>query len=225
VRRKNINVKNNKDPVALQPTQRQFRLLGFLPLIFFGAQAIHYWQIGQLGHTLWMCNIGNLLLAIGMFLGAMELVRVAALWMIPGVPVWFFFYVLPTWGVVFTRNLSGQELFGVISSTLLHLGGFAVGMTALRKVGMDARAWLHAFGWYLVLQFVSRLVTPAELNVNLAYRIQPGWEQTFNSYFKFWLVLTVLVGICLWLLGLILGRIWPAPGNDADEHRPSAAVS
>jgi len=48
-------------------SDKQFRLLGFLPLMFFLAQAIHYWQINQLGHMLWMCNIGNLLLALGIF--------------------------------------------------------------------------------------------------------------------------------------------------------------
>ncbi len=34
--------------------------LGFLPLLFFFAQAIYYWRNGSLGNMLWMCNIGNL---------------------------------------------------------------------------------------------------------------------------------------------------------------------
>ena len=41
-------------------SRSQFQLLVAAPLIFFLAQAIHYWQINELGHTLWMCNIGNL---------------------------------------------------------------------------------------------------------------------------------------------------------------------
>jgi len=52
-------------------TELQFRLLGILPLTFFAAQAVHYWQINQLGHMLWMCNIGNLLLALGLFFDEM----------------------------------------------------------------------------------------------------------------------------------------------------------
>ena len=39
----------------------KLRLLGILPLIFFIAQVVHYWRINELGHLLWMCNIGNLL--------------------------------------------------------------------------------------------------------------------------------------------------------------------
>jgi hypothetical protein len=48
------------------------------------------------------------------------------------------------------------------------------------------------------------------MNVNLSQSIQPGWEPTFNGYWKFWLVLTILVGICLWIFGLLLRTLWPA---------------
>jgi hypothetical protein len=80
----------------------------------------------------------------------------------------------------------------------------------LRKIGMDGRAWLYAFIWYFIVQLLSRLVTPAAMNVNLSHRIQPGWEQTFSSYWRFWFVLTLLVGACLWILEVLLKRIWPA---------------
>ena len=104
--------------------ENKFRLLGIVPLIFFFGQGIHYWRIHQLGHMLWMCNIGNLLLAIALFTEQALLVRVAAIWMVPGVLVWFA-YVVPTWGMLFTGKFSYAELFGVLSSTLAHLGGFA----------------------------------------------------------------------------------------------------
>jgi len=193
---------------ARQLTGRQLRLLGFLPLAFFSAQAIHYWQINELGHMLWMCNIGNLVLALGLFFEASILIRVAVIWMVPGVAVWFVF-VVPTWGMLLTGRFSYAELFGVLSSTLAHLGGFTVGIVVLRKVGMDARAWLYAFIWYFVVQLLSRLVTPAAMNVNLSQRIQAGWEQSFSTYWRFWFVLTMLVGACLWILGLLLKRLWP----------------
>ena len=198
-------------------TRSQFHLLGILPLFFFSAQATHYWQINQLGHMLWMCNIGNLLLALGLFFGQTLLIRVAVIWMVPGLAVWFA-YVVPTWGMLLTGKYDYTELFGVASSTLAHVGGFAVGMLVLRRVKMDGKAWAYAFLWYLVVQLFSRLVTPAAMNVNLSHNIQTGWEQIFSAYWKFWFVLTVLVGICLYLLGLLLRKLWPASGvtiNDA----------
>jgi hypothetical protein len=190
-------------------TQSQFRLLGILPLAFFMAQAIHYLQINQLGHMLWMCNIGNLLLALGLFLEQAILVRVAVMWMVPGLAVWVA-YVVPTWGMLLTGRFSYTELLGVVSSMLAHVGGFAVGMVVVRKIKIDGRAWVYTYLWYFVIQLLSRLITPAAMNVNLSHNIQPGWEQTFSAYWKFWFVLTVLVGVGSWLLGSLLRLLWPA---------------
>jgi hypothetical protein len=174
----------------------KLRLLGLLPLIFFLAQGVHYWRINQLGHLLWMCNVGNLLLAMGLFLEKPLVVRLAAIWMIPGLVIWFRYVVL-AWGVFLT-------------STLAHAGGLAVAIIALSKYRMDRTAWRWALGWYLVVQLLSRFVTPPVLNVNLAHAVQPGWETTFNSYWTFWLVLTVVTVAVLWLSGLLLWSIWPA---------------
>jgi hypothetical protein len=179
-------------------------------LAFFTAQAIHYWQINELGNMLWMCNIGNLLLAIGIFFEQALLVRVAVMWIVPGLFVWLV-YVVPTWGMVLMGKSRFTELYGVLSSTLAHVGGMAVGLVALRRIRMDGRAWLYAFIWYYIVQLFSRLLTPVSMNVNLSQRIQDGWEQTFNSYWKFWLVLSTLVGVGAWLLGLILKGVWPSP--------------
>jgi hypothetical protein len=209
-RRKNTLANGNDSLTRLILSDTQRRLLGILPLAFFSAQAIRYWQIDQIGHTLWMCNIGNLLLAIGLFLGEAILIRVAVIWMLPGVVVWAM-YVVPSWGMLLTGKLSFDQLFGVLSSTLAHLGGFSVGMLALQKVRMDNAAWLYAFGWYFVVQLLSRLLTPAAMNVNLSHRIQDGWEQSFSSYWKFWLLLSMMVGLCLWILGFLFKKLWPVP--------------
>ena len=201
-------------------TQSQFRLLGILPLAFFVAQAVHYWQIDQLGHMLWMCNIGNLLLALGLFLEQAILVRVAVMWMVPGLLVWFA-YVVPTWGMLLTGNFSYTELLGVVSSTMAHVGGFTVGMVALQKIKMDSRAWVYAFLWYFIVQLASRLITPAAMNVNLSHNIQAGWEQAFSAYWKFWFVLTALVGICLWTFGLLLRKLWSAAPATVKDVTPA----
>ena len=181
--------------MTLSP-RTQMRLLGLLPLGFFLAQGVHYWRIDQLGHMLWMCNLGNLLLAMGLFLEKPVVIRLATIWMIPGLIVWFVYVVLP-WGVF-------------LSSTLAHVGGLAVAIIALWKYRMDRTAWRWAFGWYIVVQLLSRFVTPRDLNVNLAHMIQPGWEQAFGSYWIFWLTLTLGTAVCLWLSGMLLWSIWPA---------------
>jgi hypothetical protein len=163
--------------------------------MFFLFQGIHYWRINELGNMLWMCNICNLMLALGLFLCHAQLIRVSVLWMIPGLVVWFIYVVL-AWGIFF-------------SSTLAHVGGMLVALVAVKKVGMDRRAWIYGVLWYFVLQVVSRVFTPANLNVNVSHNVDPRWQGTFNNYWKFWVVLTLAVGIVLWILSLILRKLFP----------------
>ena len=186
--------------------QTRLRLMGILPLLFFLAQGTHYLRSHELGNMLWMCNIGNLVLALGLFFEKPLLVRVAAIWTIPGLFIWFFYVVL-AWGVFFT-------------STLAHVGGIAVAAVAIKTYRMDRNSWRYAFGWYLVVQLISRFITVPELNVNLAHLVQPGFERTFPSYWMFWLVLTIATAVCLWLSGLLWRTLWPAI-----EPSPRAATS
>ena len=179
----------------LSPRTR-LRLVGILPLLFFLAQVDHYWRIDQLGHLFWMCNIGNLLMAAGLFFEKPLLVRVATIWTIPGLIVWFIYVVL-AWGIF-------------LSSTLAHVGGLAVAVFVIRAYGMDRISWLYAFVWYLAVQIASRFVTSVDLNVNLAHAVQPGWERTFTSYWLFWLTLTIITAIVLWLSGMFWRIFWPA---------------
>ena len=174
----------------------RFRLLGLLPLFFFLAQTVHYWRVGGVGNLLWMCNVGNLLLAIGLLFAQRELIRAAAIWTMPGLIIWIRYVVL--------------EYDYVFSSLLAHVGGIAIGLIALRRVRMDRLAWVYAFAWYLLVQLAARLLTAPELNVNLAFRIQPGWEQTFSSYWKFWIAACAVVAAGLWAIGKALSLIWPA---------------
>jgi hypothetical protein len=194
-----ILLKDNSRGLATVTTNKsldyRMRLVGILPLIFFMAQGVHYWRIHQLGHMLWMCNIGNLILAIGLFFDNRRLMRIAIIWTIPGLLIWFVYVVL-AWGVFFT-------------STLAHVGGLVVGMFVLRRIGMDGRTWAFAFAWYLLMQFLSRFFTTADLNVNLAHRIQPGWEQGFGSYWQFWLVLTIVTALTLWAVENFFRKVWP----------------
>jgi hypothetical protein len=178
------------------PLELRFRLLGLLPLIFFLFQTIHYWRFGGMGNLWWICNAGNVLLGVGLLIDHRELIRAAAIWTIPGLGIWIFYVLLPT-GFYF-------------STTLAHVGGIVVGMIALRRVRMNRTAWIYAFAWALLTQLAARLLTWPEWNVNVAHRIQPGWEHLFNSYWKFWLVMTVVTAAALWMIGRLLSLIWPA---------------
>ena len=174
----------------------RYRLLGLLPLIFFLVQTIHYWRFGGMGNLLWICNLGNVLLGIGLLIDQRELIRAAGIWTIPGLLIWIMYVLLPS-GFYF-------------STTLAHVGGIIVGLIALKRVGVDRFAWLYAFVWMLLTQIAARLVASPELNVNLAHHVQSGWETTFSSYWKFWVVLMLATAAVLWAVGKALSLIWPA---------------
>jgi len=190
--------------------------MAILPALFFLAQAIHYWHIEQLGHMLWMCNIGNLLLAMAIYFEQPILVRIATIWSLPGVVVWCL-YVVPTWGLILTGHGSIADIYGAIASTLAHVGGLSVAILALRRVKMQSGTWIYALGWYLIVQLASRLFTAAALNVNMSHRLEYGWENRFGSYWKFWCVLTLTTAAVLWLLELLLKLLWP-PLQNASNH-------
>jgi hypothetical protein len=190
-----------------RPLTLRFRLLGFLPVIFFVAQALHYWRVGGLGNLLWMCNVGSLVLATGLFLDRRELIRAAAIWTIPGLALWIRYVLYATFN---------YEM--VLSSILVHVGGIVVGLIVLRRVRMDRIAWVYAFAWYLIVQLAARLFTAPELNVNVAFRIQPGWEQRFGSYWKFWIVMSAVVAAGLWVIGLVLSWVWPSTPRLQDRE-------
>jgi hypothetical protein len=183
-----------------------YRTLGVLPLIFFLGQVIHYWRINELGHMLWMCNVGSLVLALGLFLDKPVLIRLSATWMIPGLIIWFVYVVLP-WGMFLT-------------SALDHIGGLVVSLIALKRYRMDRISWRYAFGWYLVVQLAARFVAPVAFNVNMAHAIPFGWERTFGSYWSFWLVLTAVTAAALWISGMILWSIYrPCTTEELIAHQ------
>jgi hypothetical protein len=74
---------------------------------------------------------------------------------------------------------------------------------------MYRRTWVYAFGWYLLIQLLSRLFTAADLNVNLSHRIQPGWDQRFGAYWQFWVVLTIVTALALWVVEGCFRMMWP----------------
>jgi hypothetical protein len=173
----------------------RYRLLGIFPLLFFTAHLLFYWANGGLDNMLWMCNVGNLLLAVGLLAGVKWMVRMATVWLIPGLPLWLFEVV---------RN--GGWLF---TSFLTHIGGLIVALVVMRSVRAGKWSWLHALVWYLIMQLLSRALTSPFWNVNVAHRIYGGYETVVSQYWQFWLLTTAMVAAGLWVLGFILLKLFP----------------
>jgi hypothetical protein len=180
------------------PTIR-FRLLGLIPLLLFLARGRDLIELGEPGHILWMCHLSNLTLALGFFLAWPGLVRISVPWLLFGLPLWIW-------------DMTQMGLIGGLTSFGTHIGGLLVGLLALSKMGYARKSWLYALLWYLVVQQVCRMVTPVELNVNIAHQVYYGWETIFSVYWQYWLVTTLTAGVFLWLIGRLLLKLFPSEG-------------
>jgi hypothetical protein len=171
------------------------RLLGLLPLAFFLAHLSYYWRNGGLEQMLWICTVSNLALAVGLFCGARWIIRLAVLWLIPGLPLWLYYLAV-----------NGGWL---ITSFLTHVGALTVGVVALHRVRANRWTWLHASLYFLLIQQLTRMLTTPESNVNVAHSVYPGWETLFSGYLQYWLATTSSVVAGLWFPGMIILRLFP----------------
>jgi hypothetical protein len=176
----------------------RFRLLGFLPLAFFISRVIEYVRVGTPEHILWGCHISNLLLALGIFFAQPILIRIASFWLILGVGPWIA-------DMVFSGIITPVSIFS-------HLGGFVMGIVALHHVRAKRWSWVWSLIYFLVLQQISRLVTPPEniyMNVNVAHFAYGPFKDWFSTYWKYLVVNTLLTAVVLWAIELVVLKIFP----------------
>jgi hypothetical protein len=105
--------------------------------------------------------------------------------------------------------LDGGEI--IPSSFLSHLGGLALGVLAVRRLGWAPGAWWMALAGQVAMLLVSRVVTPAERNINLAFRVWEGWEDWFPSYALYFYTLLALSGAGYLALTWIFRQIRVGP--------------
>ena len=181
----------------------RFRLLGILPLAFFLSRVIEYVRVGTPEHILWGCHISNLLLAIGILLAHPTIIRIASYWLILGVLPW----------------IADMVASGLITpvSIFSHLGGFVMALVALHRVRVKMWSWVWALIYFLVLQQISRLVTPPEniyMNVNVAHFAYGPFKDWFSSYWKYLVVNTFLTGVVLWVIELVVIKVFPSKSKE-----------
>jgi hypothetical protein len=91
-----------------------------------------------------------------------------------------------------------------LTSFATHAGGMVVALLALFRIHPPRRIWHYALAWHLFLQTLCRLLTPPELNINFAHAVYRGWEKFFTDYLPYWLLITVLAGLALYLLDITM---------------------
>jgi hypothetical protein len=140
-------------------------------LATLGCYAIHagfHILNGRPEEVLWMCHLGAAFVGIGLLCSSGVVNGIGVLFLCVGTPLWLMYLA------------GGGEFYP--TSWFPHLGGLAIGLFAVRKLGLPSGTWWKAVIALMALILVCRLVTPAQANVNVAFAIYPGWEKVFPSH-------------------------------------------
>lgn len=148
----------------------KLKFLGLLPLCTALYTTYFEWRFGHIGHALWVCNLANYLLAAAMLLGWRRVLWVSTMWVVIGSPLWIW------------DNLTRGEFISV-HAFFVHIISAALGVYAIVRSGHVAGAvWPLAALAGLSAQGLSRLFTPAELNVNMSFAVHPQLAAYFGNY-------------------------------------------
>jgi len=179
------------------PFLPKLRLLSVLPLVFFIAHLRYHYNQGAASNIFWMCNISTLTLSLGLFLNKRFVIRVSALWLTLGFPLWII-DLLQFWETP-------------ITTFLVHIGGGCIALYSLKYIGFSRNTWLYSFIWYLTVQQFCRMYTPVFLNVNLAHSPRSFLGITINNYFLYWIITSSLAILLLFIFSHLLNKIFPTP--------------
>lgn len=171
-------------------SERRLRLaLGLLAILFYGAHAVYHLTHGFPENLLWACHLGSLAVGVGLTFRLPTLNAVGVLWLAVGTPLWI------------AGRLGGGDL--VITSSLTHLGGLAIGVYGMRRFGVPRHVALQASAGIVVLHLLSRWTSPQDRNVNLARGIWTGFDRVFSSHWSF--LIAVFLALVVAFAGLERG--------------------
>ena len=169
------------------------RWWGCIPLLMFALKAWQYRAPHDQYQLLWFCNAANLVLAVAIFARWGNGVFVCTALLLVGLPIWIF-------DVIATGDFH-------VFSVFTHVVGPLVGLLVVRQLGASRHVVWQALLFYLLLQLLARLFTPAALNINVAFDIYAPVKKLFPN---FWIYsLTNLLGLAVWVVvahRLFLGR-------------------
>jgi hypothetical protein len=171
---------------AVESRERSLRGWGGLATIFYAIHAGQHILHGRPEDLLWACHLGALVVGLGLIVGRARIVAVGFLWLCLGNVFWLL------------DLAGGGEL--IPTSLLTHVGGLAIGLLGVVRLGIPRGSAWHAIVAFILLQQICRWTTPAAVNINLAHSVWIGWEETFPSY---WSYQAALLGIGLMSFALI----------------------
>ena len=171
--------------------------LGWAALLCYAIHGGYHLLHGRPEDLLWACHLGAVLVGVGLLLSAPAVNGIGTLFLCLGLPLWLL-------------DLAGGGVFHP-TSCLTHVGGLAVGLYGVRRLGMPGGTWWRATAVLAALILVFLLATPARANVNVAFAVQPGWEGVFPSHPVYLAIMMSLAAGTFFVVAWVLRR-WLVAG-------------
>jgi len=156
-------------------------MLACLAIACYAVHAAVHLRRGEPYDLLWACHLAVLLVAAGLLFQRPSLNAVGLLWACFGLPMWLL------------DALTGGEFMP--TATLTHVGALAIGICGVKLLGLPRGSAWKALAGYLGLWVVTRAITPASANINLAFHVHTGWEDRFPSYPAYFAMLLAVGGL------------------------------
>lgn len=150
------------------------RYWAVLPLLFFCLKVWQYSEPGKLYQILWFCNISNLVLAVAIFIRRANLIFICSIILSIGLPIWIFDFL-------YFKDFHFFSLF-------THIASPALGFLLVRRINFSMHVLWQAQLYYIVLQLLARLLSPPELNINVAFTVYEPVRVMFNSFILYSMV-------------------------------------
>lgn len=166
--------------------------LGLAALVCYGIHGGYHLYHGRPEDLLWVCHIGAVFIGLGLLASSTVWSGVGTLFLCLGFPQWILYLAL------------GGEFMP--TSIFTHVIALCIGIYSVRLFGIPRAVWLKATVVIVILIVISRIVTPSEANVNVAFAIQEGWEKVFPSYPVYIVAMVGSAGVYFYLVEYAMRR-------------------
>ena len=177
--------------------------MGSVAILFYAVHGVYHWQQGVPENMLWACHMGALLVGLGLLLDSANLNGVGSLWLSVGTGMWL---VGLTMDVPFLPT-----------SMLTHVGGLAIGLWGVRRLGLPRGVAWKALAGLALLHLISRSLNPPGKNINMAREVASGLEGWFPSHALFLLAIGAFCAAAFVLLETALRRALPLSEDESDR--------
>lgn len=187
------------------------RAWGWLALACYLVHALELVVRFPVANLLWSCDVAAVLVSIGLLTARPLPVAVGCFMFIPGNLVW-------------SLDLAwGGELLP--TAPLTHGVVFSLSILGARRLGVPRGTWWVATLAMAACTAAARVVGPESENVNLAFRIPPGWEEPWPSHGAYVATWTVLIAATFAALQAALRRFGAAPVTVSRPERGPAPAT